>query len=350
MGPMGPALLSRVARLRAVQVHILSRVTGQKLQCGRATHSQLQLQPRSSLWMRSLPSAVSTRAGTTEARAFSSKATPEVASGADAAADMSRENGATEDAEAQAEKPGSEEAEDFEAGGVELESLQESIRRASAPPASWRHAAEWVDLEFERAGLGSLRSEGMLQSSWGEFPTPDSGVLWPHPALHEHRRRPFGLPVEAEAGASGKLQENRQRLASLWRHSSSHGISWDELDEAYVVFSRAGKRQYDEWARKVDSQAPPNSVLEKRRAKVRAKRHLQRFCLPGEDGKPGNPEEAFPSRVKRLAAKYYTREKRRSLGPWRPGKLSLYLRQLVAARVSRRESAERAYELLPSQG
>lgn len=40
------------------------------------------------------------------------------------------------------------------------------VARKDLPPASWRHAAEWVDLELERVGLG--REDGFSKASiWG---------------------------------------------------------------------------------------------------------------------------------------------------------------------------------------
>lgn len=229
--------------------------------------------------------------------------------------------------------------------GADVEA--EPAWRVSAPPASWRHAAEWVDLEFERAGLPNDESENLLESPWGsaDFPAPDSGVLWPHAALHEHRTRPFGCPqgMESEPGQASKVAANRERLAALWKYSTSHGISWDELDEAYVTFARAGKLQYDSWSRQLSEGAPVQAAVTRRAARRKAREHYQPRCPEDEDGKRRLPEDVFPGQVNRLAAKLFRREKKRYLGPWRPGKLSMYLRELVAARVSRRESAERAH-------
>merc|ERR1712150_225474 len=160
------------------------------------------------------------------------------------------------------------------------------------------------------------------------------GVLWPHATLHEHRSRPFGRTRAAESGAgtSETVQENRERLASLWRYSKSHGISWNELDEAYVAFARMGKRQYDDWARIPQDGKLPKAAQEKRHAKNIATERLKRCCAPTEDGRR-DPQSEFPSRVKRLASRIYTQKKKQHLGPWRPGKLSMHLRELVAARV-----------------
>merc|ERR1719215_1174137 len=196
------------------------------------------------------------------------------------------------------------------------ETLWASNRRAAAPPASWRRAADWVDREF---------------------PTPDSGVFWPQPAVHEHRSRPFLAPEGGETDAK-QVRENQERLTQLWRYSNSHGISWDELDEAYVAFSTEGNNQYNKWSRKQTSyEEPPRAEVEKQEARRRAIKQLEPYC-----GKL-TPEKAYPNRVTRLASKLYAKEKKRFLGPWRPGRLTQSLQQLVAARMLRRETNERTY-------
>lgn len=240
-----------------------------------------------------------------------------------------------------------------------------TTRRGDAPPAPWRHAGEWVDLELERVGLPSHSSaEQSLTSPWGgeNVPSPDMNVLWPHAALSDHRSRPFMLPRSAQrrAGTAGRrgnndepgvdgadgqeqLQANRDRLTSLWRMSASHGISWDELDAAYVSFAKTGKRRFAEWS-KASEEKLPKAVIMKQKSKEYASRYLSRFQI-SEDG---TPMERWPSRTRRLASRKYVEEKRRFLGPWAPGRLSDKLQQLVAARMIRRETEERVLGLKPS--
>lgn len=173
---------------------------------------------------------------------------------------------------------------------------------------------------------------------------PDTSVLWPHRTLDEHRARPFALPRrltresadEAERKKNReRLEKNRERLTALWRLSRSHGISWDELDDAYVRFAKAGKQRYDDWARR-----GPNgiaAVAEKEEAQMQAVRFIRRFCP-----KTVNPELSYPSHVRRLTARIYRDAKRKWFAPWRPGRLTVQLQQLVAARMLRRETEERA--------
>eukprot|EP00927_Polykrikos_kofoidii_P025484 TRINITY_DN22874_c0_g1_i1.p1 TRINITY_DN22874_c0_g1~~TRINITY_DN22874_c0_g1_i1.p1 ORF type:complete len:371 (+),score=58.33 TRINITY_DN22874_c0_g1_i1:224-1336(+) len=239
---------------------------------------------------------------------------------------------------------------------MEAKSNDEAVlgphREAPFPlPAAWRDPGEWVDLEFTRAGLDpDLRQDkSTIASPWGQmgFEHPDSNVLWPHRALSEHRSRPFTLPrghtSEVSTAEAEQLEMNRSRLAALWRMSASHGISWDELDDAYVCFAQDGKRRYDEWSRKSD--VGIKAVYEKDKARERAVGLLRRYCGKGSKG----PEERFPSAVRRLHTRLYTRAKKEWLAPFRPGKLSKHLQQLVAARMLRRETHERALGLVGSK-
>eukprot|EP00929_Paragymnodinium_shiwhaense_P013222 TRINITY_DN121088_c0_g1_i1.p1 TRINITY_DN121088_c0_g1~~TRINITY_DN121088_c0_g1_i1.p1 ORF type:complete len:410 (-),score=122.16 TRINITY_DN121088_c0_g1_i1:52-1281(-) len=244
-------------------------------------------------------------------------------------------------------------------------------------PAAWRDPGEWVDLELERAGLDAdarpdVDASTALESHWGndEFEQPDMNVLWPHPALHEHRSRPFGLPRRLTTGdtrqaAAGKkkkgagglspeeekqamlkqLEENRTRLSSLWKYSGSHGISWDELDHAYVSFAKSGKKRYDDWAKSGDLGV--TAVHEKHQANEKAKAYLRRFCPTDEEtNRKIDPEKFCPGRLRTLQSRIYRNRKKEWLAPFRPGRLTYHLQQLVAARMLRRETEERAYRVV----
>merc|ERR1712232_331639 len=170
----------------------------------------------------------------------------------------------------------------------------------------------------ERAGLVEGDDDNLkLESPWGseEFPHPESGVVFPHAAIDEHRSRPFFVPqgeAMPDGAAMDNLQHNRERLTALWRLSSSHGISWDELDQAYVSFSKDGKARYDEWARP-QGEAPPLAVTAKKKALQRATKRIKRFAEPLDK----DAITYYPGRIKRLASKYYKAEKKRWLGPWK---------------------------------
>lgn len=233
------------------------------------------------------------------------------------------------------------------------------------PPPSWRRSSpgHWVDLEFDRAGLPEdAKGPGALSSPWKEHPQPELGVLWPHAAIDDHRSRGFALPEHLQEGdassladAGKKLKENRDRMQELWRMSGSHGISWDELDEAYVQFAKDGKSKFDKWSRQrkrkeedahfSEDKFEIMAVEEKALALREAERILQKFTPPDDEGNEQRPLEVFPSRTKRLQSRIYRQRKKRWLGPWAPGKLTASLRELVAARMLRRETEDRIYGL-----
>lgn len=219
-----------------------------------------------------------------------------------------------------------------------------------AVPISWKNPGTWVDLELERHGISHKSGPGFLASPWpdrdADLRSPDSNVLWPNPAIEEHRSRPFVLPqgTQDSPEAQNQLKQNRARLVALWDMSSSHGISWDELDAAYVDFSKRGKMQQHAWAHsKVPSEEntlppPPEAKRAKDEAMKYAERYLSRFCR-------GNPQETYPTRTRRLAARRFIEVKRQWFGPWRAGKLQAHLRHLVTARMLRRETEERSLGL-----
>ncbi|CAJ1334512.1 unnamed protein product [Effrenium voratum] len=216
--------------------------------------------------------------------------------------------------------------------------------RSDLPPASWRSAPDWVDLELERAGLppeAELPPDAQLASRWAEEEfEPEPNVLWPHAALDDHRSRAFVLPRGAED--TKKLEENRARLEALWRMSRSHGTSWDDLDAAFVAFAQTGKRRYAQWSRGkikpdekesgaedkpptggfrggfrggapvLDDRDLPTAALVKQHCEVRARKFIGQFCPQGQD-----PKFLFPSATRRLTARLYRQDGRRS--SWRRG-------------------------------
>ncbi|CAK9030818.1 unnamed protein product [Durusdinium trenchii] len=238
--------------------------------------------------------------------------------------------------------------------------LRPRTGESALPPASWRRAAEWVDLELERAGL-PVEAAAVLESRWGsdDVPQPEPSVLWPQPALDDHRSRGFALPggpdnKETQKKQLKQLADNQQRLEELWKMSNSHGISWDELDTAFVAFAKEGKRRYAQW-----SQVPqaakaggdsakadlPKAAKMKLECEAKAKDFYAQFRPSDEEGNPVDPKRMWPSRVRRLAARLFVQEKKKFLAPWAPGKLTGNLQALVAAKMIRRETHERIYGL-----
>lgn len=266
------------------------------------------------------------------------------------------------------------------------------------PPATWRNASDWVDLELLRAGLPAqaAREAGStrIPSRWGDDDLqPEPSVLWPNSALDDHRSRAFVLPRQqgakeesqkdsaedekvekekVEKELRDQLDQNKKRLEALWAMSNSHGISWDELDTAFVAFAKEGKRRYAHWsqAAKIEGAEPddqqkqdsgaspaplkheePTAALMKRYCEARARAFLQPFCPKDETtGRRVDPRQVWRSHLRRLTSRLYRKEKKKFLAPWAPGKLTAKLQQLVAARMIRRETNERLYGLVSLPG
>lgn len=134
--------------------------------------------------------------------------------------------------------------------------------------------SRWCAEEVVQAATGDEK--------WLQYPEPN--VLWPNPLLHNHRLQPFtcaagtssqvsrpspsrkGDVVEDAPGELGtpadgdnktfhgsphmnklQLHLNRLRLEQLWKYSSVHGTSWDEIDEVYLNFKRLLQQRQQRW-------------------------------------------------------------------------------------------------------
>eukprot|EP00434_Breviolum_minutum_P008009 symbB.v1.2.007064.t1/scaffold414.1/size398445/28 len=272
-----------------------------------------------------------------------------------------------------------------------LRRLHEPVT-SDLPPAPWRHASDWVDLELLRAGLPS-DPRYRIPSRWGvdDELQPEPSVLWPNSALDDHRSRAFMLPKELQAGpkagpakddgqqeeeetfnkelqkSKGQLKENKERLEALWNMSNSHGISWDELDVAFVAFAKEGKRRYAHWSTAktstADGRPKPNFAERGPKPKSPEKQKSQEDAPTPGNNKDTDPKSDLPTaalmkryceeRARQFLMPFCPKdengrsEKRKFLAPWAPGKLTSKLQQLVAARMIRRETNDRLYQLKP---
>lgn len=223
--------------------------------------------------------------------------------------------------------------------------MRELRRRMIRDPAGYA----W--LHFHRVGLPTGRMPGALSSPWGsdEFPQPDSSVLWPSKCLSAQRSMPFTTLQSSGAErahehekqhAEKQVEANRDRLTALWRYSSSHGISWEELDMEFVQWAREGKQAQSDWARRHHVTRRVRAADEKARAMELAIAHVRKYVKDDVE-----PLDQYPSRTKRLATRIYTKAKKRWFAPWCPGELTKDLKTLVAERMLQREVHERALGL-----
>mmetsp|Transcript_96264 Transcript_96264/g.257428 ORF Transcript_96264/g.257428 Transcript_96264/m.257428 type:complete len:222 (-) Transcript_96264:15-680(-) len=179
-----------------------------------------------------------------------------------------------------------------------------------------------VDHECWRAGL---LGESLASSTWTTRPVRDMDVFWPNPVIAAARSLPFRAASGAAEDAMPQVLANKERLEGLWSLSSSHGISWDELDSLYVKFAQTGHARKKQWR----DNYPQFLEEAQRRAGRRASR------------------QPMARKEKTWRHLHFTRLKRQYLHHWRPGMLTRYMQQWVTCRMVRREMNERARLLIP---
>jgi hypothetical protein len=162
----------------------------------------------------------------------------------------------------------------------------------------------------------------LCESPWKLQNFPRESILWPNSLLDSYRENPMHPSV-------------KDRLVSLWSTSSSHGVSWDELDEAFLVFHRGyiqketeftekypdlWNREYAESERVLRAsctgdEAQVNTVLHRRRGKIRRMTH---------------------TRMSRLRFKEVVK-------PFHMRRFTEYMRSFVTPRIIKREEIERKF-------
>ncbi len=124
-----------------------------------------------------------------------------------------------------------------------------------------------------------------------------------------------------------------ERLSQLWSMSASHGVSWDELDDAFLCFHREYLRMEAEWTDNYD-------LLWDREYKKCESR--LRTTLQGDDAQVTSLLNRRRGKVRRMT---YTRLSRlRSKQVIKPFSLPAftdYMKEFVSHRVAKREESEK---------
>ncbi|CEM39464.1 unnamed protein product [Vitrella brassicaformis CCMP3155] len=229
-----------------------------------------------------------------------------------------------------------------------------------------------VTESFEQAGF-PLSGKPLATSQWHDHPYPKNDyAFWPNPVLHNHRLKPFyPLPAPTQGSAdakeskeTGRLQAlaNRKRLNALWKYSSSHGISWDELDQLYIAFIQEAHRRAAVWEhlkgalRRHAEQRARKKVFGMRREQLKR----EGVDLGLEETDPSKPEfydnprhqVLLPrSLVKEFTIKYLRAWKGMFYSRYYSrGTLCRYLKREVTDRMLKREANERTYRPTMSEG
>lgn len=162
----------------------------------------------------------------------------------------------------------------------------------------------------------------MCESPWRFQKFPRESILWPNAILETFRGTPMHPSV-------------KDRMVSLWSTSTSHGVSWDELDEAFLGFHRdyikketeftekypdLWDREYAESERVLRSscsgdEAQINTVIHRRRGKIRRMTHTRMSRL----------------RFKEVVKPFHMRQ------------FTEYMRSFVTQRIIKREEIERRF-------
>ena len=128
-------------------------------------------------------------------------------------------------------------------------------------------------------------------------------------------------------------------MVNLWSTSSSHGVSWDELDEAFLAFHREYIQKENEWTEKYPElwdreyaeservlrsslsgdEAQINTILHRRRGKIRRMTHARLARM----------------RFKDVVKPFHIRQ------------FTDYMRSFVTERIIKRENIERS-QISPS--
>uniref|UniRef100_A0A0G4FKI4 Uncharacterized protein n=1 Tax=Chromera velia CCMP2878 TaxID=1169474 RepID=A0A0G4FKI4_9ALVE len=225
---------------------------------------------------------------------------------------------------------------------------------AGEPPDFWPEDKMRSPEKVREALRQSCTSVGMsledlsVESSWTKpeddrgVPTvpPMNTVFWPNTLLHNHRRLPFS-PTQKEDGT-------QERLETLWAMSSSHGISWDELDDLFDAFKEEAQRRTAVFYQN----AEPIMAARVKKAREDIREERKEFLekegvdLEGKEEKIRNSLLEPPSLVRRRARKYWYGDKThycdRFFGIDGRGQLTAFLRARVTEKMIEREGRERA--------
>ncbi len=161
----------------------------------------------------------------------------------------------------------------------------------------------------------------LVESPWQSGRFPRDSILWPNSDLEVIRSQPLHHDV-------------RDRLVNMWSTSSSHGVSWDELDEAFVDFHREYVQKESEWSSNYQAvwdrqyteservlrstlsgdESHINAIMHRRRGKIRRMTHTRMGRL----------------RFKEVVKPFHIRQ------------FTAYMRDFVTQRIIKREETERA--------
>lgn len=163
-------------------------------------------------------------------------------------------------------------------------------------------------------------TNGLVQSSWKDDDFPTDSILFPSELIQTHRG--IGIPTR-----------NFDRLTYLWSVSNSHGVSWDELDDAFLSFHRKYLKSDTEWAQNYENRFQKEYV---------ASSEILKKALPGDEAQVSLIMNRRRGKIRRMTYKRLSRMRLKEvIRPFQLSAFKDYMRNFMAQRVSKREQSER---------
>ena len=163
-------------------------------------------------------------------------------------------------------------------------------------------------------------SKGFVVSPWREGEYSRNSILFPNDLIESHRG--IGVPPK-----------NVDRLAYLWSISSSHGVSWDELDDAFLSFHRDYLKAETEWGK---------SYEDRFQAEYKNSMDLLRNTMPGEEAQITLALNRRRGKIRRMTYKRLSRMRLKEvIRPFQLSSFKQYMRDFVSVRVVKREQSDR---------
>jgi len=175
---------------------------------------------------------------------------------------------------------------------------------------------ELVDL----VTLPDTKSTSVVESPWRSTAFNRDSSLFPSEALDASRSQPIEL-------------RNVERLTTLWSLSNSHGVSWEELDDAFLSFHRNYIKAENDW----------HDGYEARWAtEYKRSEEVLRRTIGGDEAQVSLAINRRRGKIRRMT---YTRlarmRNKQVLKPFGLDQFSNHMKRFVEERMLKREEAER---------
>jgi hypothetical protein len=186
----------------------------------------------------------------------------------------------------------------------------------ASPAIGTVSGTELVDL----VSRPDTKSTSVVESPWTSTAFPRNSSLFPSEALDASRSKPIEL-------------RNVERLTTLWSLSNSHGVSWEELDDAFLSFHRNYIKAENDWHEGYEARW----AIEYKRSE-----DVLRKTIGGDEAQVALAINRRRGKIRRMT---YTRlarmRNKQVLKPFGLEQFSVHMKRFVEDRMLKREEAER---------